>query len=382
MCIILLERCFMNKYFIFFSLLLSSCSQLDHTDTSRVPVDKSLEKKVAVVESVKIKVANATTGRGHLHKVTPKFSQVGNTKKVRKYCDKIDKRFYKYGWGKSQCKSFYWHHVRNSIKGDPLMWVTFGDEKAHALNPGSATFVMCGVHGDEITPVKFCFDILHHLHTEAAQPDWKERMKNNLIVVIPIANPDSLFKKYPTRTNSRGVDINRNLPTNDWKSKAVSVWKKRYRSDKRRFPGKRSLSEPETLFQVNLIKRYKPTKIISVHAPLTILDYDGPTVASKHYHDVAKAANNLLVQMSKKAKDYRIKNYPFFPGSLGNYAGNERNIPTYTLELPTSDNRKHRQYWKMFKESIDYALFHRAHLKDEVVLNEQTPEEQKVLQNN
>ena len=44
-----------------------------------------------------------------------------------------------------------------------------------------------------------------------------------------------------------------------------------------------------------------------------------------------KKASQLLVQMSRKASGYRIKNYPFFPGSLGNWAGNERGIPTYTL---------------------------------------------------
>ena len=105
---------------------------------------------------------------------------------------------------------------------------------------------------------------------------------------------------------------------------------------------------------MNLIKRYSPDKIVSVHAPLTILDYDGPEEHGhgKHFH----AANQLLVQMSKDASGYRIKNYPFFPGSLGNYAGNELGIPTYTLELPTSDNRKHREYWKLFQKAIYSAI--------------------------
>ena len=53
---------------------------------------------------------------------------------------------------------------------------------------------------------------------------------------------------------------------------------------------------------------------------------------------------SLLVQMSKKADGYKVGNYPFFPGSLGNWGRNERGIPTYTLELPTSDNRLHRKY--------------------------------------
>ena len=117
------------------------------------------------------------------------------------------------------------------------------------------------------------------------------------------------------------------------------------------------MSEPETVFQVNLIRRYRPDKIISVHAPMTILDYDGP---SDHVHggEVGTRANQLLIQMSEKAKGYRIKDYPFFAGSLGNYAGNERNIPTYTLELPSSDAGRHRQYWKLFRGAIESAIFH------------------------
>lgn len=73
--------------------------------------------------------------------------------------------------------------------------------------------------------------------------------------------------------------------------------------------------------------------------------------------------------MSKKANGYRVKNYPFFPGSLGNYAGNERKIPTYTLELPSSDNRNHKKYWKMFRESIDFALFHAPMTRGEIAAN-------------
>ena len=172
--------------------------------------------------------------------------------------------------------------------------------------------------------------------------------------IAPLVTPDSFFKRWPTRTNHNGIDVNRNFPTKDWAKDAMRIWKHRYRSDPRRYPGERPLSEHETVFQVNLIKRYKPSKIISVHAPLTIIDYDGPEHGGLFS---ASKANNLLIQMSKKAKGYRIKNYPFFPGSLGNYAGNERKIPTYTLELPSSDYTKHKRYWKLFKDSVSHAIF-------------------------
>lgn len=277
---------------------------------------------------------------------------------IKKYCQKIDKKFAKYRWGKSGCEKIRWMHVRDSFLGTPLIWGVFGDEskiktaKKEELN---TTLVLCGVHGDEITPIKFCFDLIHYL--KKMNHPWEK----DLVAIAPIVTPDSFFRKRPTRTNYRGVDVNRNFPTKDWKKDSLRLWKSRYRKDPRRFPGKQPLSEHETIFQANLIKRYRPSKIIAVHAPLTILDYDGPTAEGGIY--LGTNANNLLKKMSDSAKGYRIKNYPFFPGSLGNYAGNERGIPTYTLELPSSDYTKHQRFWNRFRESLSLAIFKNLNTK-------------------
>ena len=235
------------------------------------------------------------------------------------------------------------------------MWVVYGDEKEHKSNPKNSTMILCGIHGDEITPIKFCFDIIHYLDDLYYSPDTHHLFDDRLVVIAPIVTPDAFFVSNPTRTNYRGVDINRNFPTDDWEDKALRFWKNRYGKDKRRYPGERPLSEQETIFQVNLIHRYDPNKIISVHAPLTILDYDGPEIVLDDDED---AAENLLTKMSKNAEDYNVQDYPFFPGSLGNWAGNERGIPTYTLELPSSDNRKHDQYWERFRKAIYSAFIH------------------------
>lgn len=276
------------------------------------------------------------------------------TQSVIDYCRKIDQRFLHWGWGLSGCRTFRWHHVRDSVNGDPLMWVVFGDEDTIEKGVSNVTFIMCGVHGDEITPIKFCFDILHELNAIYNSPEFKD----TLVVVYPIANPDGFFIDRPTRVNARGVDVNRNLPTKDWEADALRLWRTRHRSDPRRYPGERPLSEPETVTQVNLIKRYGPQKIISVHSPLTILDYDGPVEITPQFGEVGSRASELLVQMAKKADGYEVRNFPFFPGSLGNYAGNERGIPTYTLELPSSDNRRHQKYWDLFRPAIRAAIIH------------------------
>lgn len=300
-------------------------------------------------------------------------------KKISDFCKKIDKRFKKYGWGKSKCETYPWNFVRTSVQSDPLIWMNFGDDSSSRKE---TTIILCGVHGDEITPIKFCFDILNHLNNIVSNKNKNhsvEEFKNRLIIVAPIVNPDSFFKKWPSRTNANGVDVNRNFPTRDFKATAMKIWKNRYRKDKRRFPGTKAMSEPETLFQVNLLKRYGPDKIISVHAPLTMLDYDGP--ADRHSGGVVgSSANQLLIQMSEQAKGYKIKNYPFFPGSLGNYAGNERNIPTYTLELPSSDNRKSKKFWNLFKDSIHSAIMHKMGKEGDVV-QEKTKASSNIKQN-
>lgn len=275
----------------------------------------------------------------------PKRAPPVLTKDLKKWCDKMDGSFKKYGWGKSRCEEFHWEHVRNSAQGNAITWLMFGEEKN--LTPKNVTVIMCGVHGDEITPIKFCFDVIYDL------TDFRWDFTNRVVIVAPLVSPDSFFKDKPTRTNGRGVDVNRNFPTKDWNTQALSLWKKKYRRDKRRFPGHKSLSEQETIFQINLIKRYQPSKIISVHSPLGLLDYDGP-VPKKKASPIA--AKDLLLTMSEKASGYKVSNYPYFPGSLGNWAGNELGIPTYTLELPTIDSRENDKYWRLFREAIHHAI--------------------------
>jgi protein MpaA len=283
------------------------------------------------------------------------------TPALTKYCSKMNTQFKKYGWDKSACESFDWIHIRNSVQGDPLPWTVFGDatdEEKPSFKQKDVTIIMCGVHGDEITPVKLCFDIMAYLKEQYSNPETvKKDFPNKIVIVAPLVNPDSFFKVRPSRINAHGVDINRNFPTKDWQRDARRLWISQLRKDKRRNPGMSASSEPEVVFQMNLIKRYGPDKIISVHSPLTLLDYDGPNTTITGFVDGNKA-QELLNKMSKDASDYKIEDYPFFPGSLGNWAGKERDIPTYTLELPTSNPAKSSDYWKLFKSAIHNAITH------------------------
>jgi len=47
-----------------------------------------------------------------------------------------------------------------------------------------------------------------------------------------------------------------------------------------------------------------------------------------------------------------LNKFGYYPGSLGNYAGHERNIFTLTLELPSSDPRRGSEYFQKFQSSL------------------------------
>lgn len=281
----------------------------------------------------------------------------GLTEPVKKFCANLQKKFDEYKWGEARCEDFTWNHVRNSDVGTPLVWTVFGEEKSAGAD--NATIVLCGVHGDEITPVKFCWDLMRDLKAN-------HQFNDKVVIVAPLVSPDSFLKSKPTRTNGRGVDVNRNFPTADWLKEAHRRWKSSYRSDKRKFPGKKAASEQETVFQMNLILRYKPNKIVSVHSPLTLLDYDGPALTN----ETGKPAKALLEGMSAKSANYKVQNYPVFPGSLGNWAGTEKKLPTYTLELPNSNPAETDKFWTMFKDAMILAIDHKMKNTPDTVVAE------------
>lgn len=267
------------------------------------------------------------------------------SEEVKKVCSKLEDKFKTYRWGEAHCQYFDWINVRKTHVGTPLIWTTFGEENSPAA--ANTTLVLCGVHGDEITPIKFCWDLMRELKSNHSFND-------KMVVVAPLVSPDSFLKARPTRTNAAGVDVNRNFPTKDFKAEAHKRWIQSYRRDKRKYPGPFAKSEQETIFQMNLVHRYKPNKIITVHAPLTLLDYDGPSLRAH----AGKTAKEVLEQMSHKSAGYKVSNYPIFPGSLGNWAGKEKHIPTYTLELPNSNPLESDKFWQVFKDAVIYAIEH------------------------
>jgi hypothetical protein len=208
----------------------------------------------------------------------------------------------------NRCLNTDWLLAGHSVLKRPIFYTMWGDPKKRRV------LVIGSIHGDEITSVSLTFRWLEILKSIP-----KDSILNqNYFMVIPLLNPDGYYKRPRTRANANGVDLNRNFNTENWNTHALRYWQIKTKKDPRRFPGNAPASEPETKIVQKLIDEFKPEFIISIHAPYGLIDYDGK------------------VEFPKIKKPMLVKRLGTFPGSLGQYAGIEKNIPVVTLELKNS----------------------------------------------
>ena len=182
--------------------------------------------------------------------------------------------------------------------------------------------VIGGIHGDELSSTSLVLHWIQHATQTPANVHWR---------FVPLVNPDGMLRDVPTRTNAHGVDLNRNFPTPNWDKEAPHYWKDRTRNDPRRYPGPKSLSEPESKWIHDEMEQWKPDLIVSVHAPYGVLDFDGPT------------------SPPQRLGRLYLDRVGIFPGSLGNFGGVHKRVPVVTIELPsalrTPQDAEMRQMW-------------------------------------
>ena len=163
-----------------------------------------------------------------------------------------------------------------------------------------------GVHGNETEGVRFMHDFCCEFFDEKDVSPFEQEL-----LAIPVMNPDGVLNHQ--RTNANMVDLNRNMPTKDWS---------REYTEKKYDPGKSSGSEPETRHLIEIIEDFKPQYIISFHSwKQPLINYNGPALSYAQ-----KIAEKFDMEITEDI------GYPT-PGSLGTYAGGERQIPTIVLEF-------------------------------------------------
>lgn len=196
---------------------------------------------------------------------------------------------------------------------------------------------------DATMPIVFVIGVFHGDEQEGAYLVKKliedieqtpELTGNNKVLFIPCLNPDG--KVAGTRANASGIDLNRNFPTKN-RTGMESKGSQFYGGEE-----EEGGSEIETRFVMEIIDEYKPDRILTIHTPYKVVNYDGP-------------AREIAENMSK-LNGYPVQvdiGYPT-PGSFGTYAGKERGIPVITLELPEDCNPE--TAWLDNKKALYYFI--------------------------
>lgn len=180
------------------------------------------------------------------------------------------------------------------------------------------TLLVIGVvHGDEWQGEKIIEEMMKLPHI-------------NRVLYIPCLNPDG--RDQNTRTNSNGVDINRNFPAKNWKL----LPKDRY------FGGEAPLSEIESQFLKEVIETYNPEAILTLHTPFEVVNYDGDA------REVAQKMAELSGYKLEESIGYET------PGSFGSYFGQEKGILTITLEMKETNDCE--ALWEDLKECLTYFI--------------------------
>jgi murein peptide amidase A len=205
-----------------------------------------------------------------------------------------------------------------SVEGRPLVLHVFGRGTCDLL-------VVGGIHGNEQGSAVVCEELVKYLKANPAA------LMGRCVAVLPAANPDGLTRRL--RTNKNLVDLNRNFPASNWqKSRKTSF-----------YGGAVAGSEPETQAVLDVLERLRPRAIISVHAMAQPCNnYDGP---AGHLAHLMSVTNGYPVRPNM--------GYPT-PGSLGSWAGVDRQIPIVTLELPA--RQRGEDGWRDNREALLAAI--------------------------
>lgn len=167
---------------------------------------------------------------------------------------------------------------------------------------GPLVLILGGVHGDEWEGVFAAKALLGQFYAS-----FTYRLR---LTIVPMFNLDGILRG--TRKNAKGVDLNRNLPTNDW---TADIKEERYA------PGPSANSEAENQGLVDWLDTNKPNLVISLHSWNPLINVNGNCLPE--------------AEVISKLTRYQITEsigYPT-PGCLGTYCGLERDMPTLTYEL-------------------------------------------------
>ena len=201
------------------------------------------------------------------------------------------------------------------------------------LSNAPQILIMGSIHGDESLSTVLLSECLRSIQAH--------ELKSSIILA---ANPDGVLAG--TRCNARGVDLNRNYPTNNWSPDPV-YYRNRPGTPQNiaLSPGDMAGSETETKGLIKLIHEIKPKLIISIHGFLGCIDDPDASPIAK---DIALRSGLELVPDVGYAT----------PGSFGSWC-KEQAIPIITYELPPQDITEMKQIHTPILKDLCTGHYHK-----------------------
>lgn len=202
--------------------------------------------------------------------------------------------------------------------GRPIIALEF--EPAGYAKPRAPAVLFGAIHGDEPLGV--------HCLVELAK-DLIERPPGRPTWLIPALNPDGV--EAGSKNNARDIDLNRNFAASNWTAEHKPGY----------HPGGTPECEPETRALVELIERTGATRLVAIHSPYEVVNWDG-------------AGRELAEEMA------RLCGYPATgdigyptPGSFGSKYGVDRGCEVVTLEIPFVEAN---EAWLATRSALRFAV--------------------------
>lgn len=196
--------------------------------------------------------------------------------------------------------------IGRSVHGQPIRSLTIGTGPEQVL-------IGATIHGNEWAGTPLLATLVQVLQR---QPGL---LQGRTLTLLPVMNPDGYAHKI--RTNAHGVDLNRNFPAKNRENTA------RFGSD--------GLTEPESQAYFKLFEKLAPARIVIIHQPLDVVDWDGPAEALAR--EMARFTHLPARRLGGR------------PGSMGSYYGVDKKIPIITYELPRhSENLPSAVLWNAY----------------------------------
>lgn len=235
-----------------------------------------------------------------------------------------------WGWrGRASCYTL--STIGYSLQGRSINAYYFGG--------GGTTILYVGaIHGNEPSSKYILEDWIDELNANPGRiPSGKQ------IVVVPSLNPDGIAAG--SRNNSRGVNLDRNFPTDDWMTDIHSA-----DGFRKGGGGSAPLSEPESKAIAALVQHIRPRMMLSYHSQGSLVMGD-PGMISQTY--ATRYASMVGYRDATNASSEETFGYDGSSGLFEGWAVLKVGVPNIVVELSGHHVRefsRHREaFWAMLQ---------------------------------